>query len=85
MLTPSARLQFVPCRKQVVLTKIGENSDIAFYPQKQGNLPSTPEIDENDENGGCHPDKMTFCQKHCFDNPDFKILRKQRGFGQSTL
>ena len=27
--------RFVPCRKQVVLTKIGENSDIAFCPQKQ--------------------------------------------------
>ena len=26
------------CRKQVVLTKIGENADIAFYPQKQGIL-----------------------------------------------
>ena len=30
--------RFVPCRKQVVLTKIGGNSDIAFYPQKQGIL-----------------------------------------------
>ena len=29
---------FVPCRKQVVLTKIGENSDIAFYPEKLGIL-----------------------------------------------
>ena len=26
---------FVPCRKQVVLTKIGANSDSALYPQKQ--------------------------------------------------
>ena len=25
---------------------------------------------ENDENGGCHPSKMTICQKHRFDNPD---------------
>ena len=30
--------RFVPCRKQVVLTKIGEKSDIAFCPQKQGIL-----------------------------------------------
>ena len=30
--------RFVPCQKQVVLTKIGENSDIAFCPQKQGLL-----------------------------------------------
>ena len=29
---------FVPCRKQVVVTKIGEHSDIAFYPLKQGIL-----------------------------------------------
>ena len=27
--------RFVPCQKQVVLTKIGENSDIALCPQKQ--------------------------------------------------
>ena len=32
--------------------------------------PRTPEIDENDENGGCHPSKMTVCQKHRFDNPE---------------
>ena len=30
--------RFVPCRKQVVLTKIGEHSDSAFYPRKQGIL-----------------------------------------------
>ena len=62
---------FVPYRKQVVLTKIGENSDIAFDPQKQGILLlEPPEINENDENGGCHPGKMTVCHKHCFDNPE---------------
>ena len=33
--------------------------------------PQTPEIDENDENGGCHPSKMTVCQKHRFDNPEY--------------
>ena len=33
---------FVPCRKQVVLTKIGKNSDIAFRPQKQGILLLAP-------------------------------------------
>ena len=50
---------FVPCRKQVVLMKIGGNSDIAFYPpKKQGAL----QLNENDENGGCHPGKMTVCQ-----------------------
>ena len=32
--------------------------------------PQAPDIDENDENGRCHPDKVTFCQKHCFDNPE---------------
>ena len=30
--------RFVPCREQVVLTKNGENSDIAFCPPKQGIL-----------------------------------------------
>ena len=34
--------RFVPCRKQVVLTKIGESSDIALYPRKQGILPLKP-------------------------------------------
>ena len=29
---------FVSCRNLVVLTKIGKNSDSAFYPQKQGML-----------------------------------------------
>ena len=29
---------FAPDEKQVVLTKIDENSDIAFYPQNQGTL-----------------------------------------------
>ena len=29
---------FVPYRKQVVLTEIGANSDIAFYPHEQGIL-----------------------------------------------
>ena len=33
-------------------------------------VPQAPEIDKNDENGGCHPGKMTVCQKHRFDNPD---------------
>ena len=27
--------RFVPCRKQLVLTKIGEDSDVAFSLQKQ--------------------------------------------------
>ena len=63
--------RFVPCRKQVVLTKNGGNSDSAFYPQKQGILllKQTLEIDEKYDNGGCHPDKMTVCKKHAFDNP----------------
>ena len=35
--------------------------------RKTRNLaPPTPEIDENDENGGCRPGKMTVCQKHLF-------------------
>ena len=45
--TPSIRVvetvvlengRFAPCRKQVVLTKIGENSDVALYPRKKGIL-----------------------------------------------
>ena len=69
---------FVLCREKVVLTKIGENSDSAFYPQTTRDFaPQTPAIDENDKNGGCHPGKMTVCQKHRydqFDNPDLTWL-----------
>ena len=68
--------RFVPCRKQPVLTKTGETSDIAFHPPKTRDFaPQTPEIDENDEHGGCHPDKMTVCQKHRFDNLDMSHIR----------
>ena len=61
---------FVPCQILVVLTKVGEDSDSAFDPQNQGFAPQTPEIDDNDKNGGCHPRKMTVCQKHRFDSPN---------------
>ena len=44
--------------------------------------PQTLEIDENDENGGCPPGKMTVCQKHCFDNPD-DWKKSDRGFLRS--
>ena len=37
---------------------------IAFYPPKRDFAPQTPEVDEN---GGCHPGRMTVCQKHHFD------------------
>ena len=49
--------------------------------------PPTPEIDENDENGGCYPDKMAVCQKHRFDNPSKRRVARRRfsdskrGFG----
>ena len=40
--------------------------------RRRGPAPQTPEIDENDQNGGCHLGKITVCQKHRFDNPSFK-------------
>ena len=51
-----AKRFFVPCCKQVVSTKIGENSDSAFYTF----APQTP---ENDETGERHQ------KHHFFDNP----------------
>ena len=59
----------VPYRKQVIWTNIGENSDVAFTKARDF-APRPRKIDENDENGGCHPGKVTVCQKHRFDNPD---------------
>ena len=41
-----------------------------ILPTKARDFAKTPEIDENGENGGCRPGKMTVCQKHYFDNPD---------------
>ena len=38
--------------------------------KNKGFCSSDPGIDENDENGGCHPSKMTVCQKHCFRHPE---------------
>ena len=61
---------FVPCQKQVVSNKIGEILIVHSTHKNKGLYSSNPEIDENDENGGCHPGKMSVCQKHCFDNPD---------------
>ena len=37
---------FVPCPKQVVLTKNSENDDFTFYPQKQGFCSSDLETDK---------------------------------------
>ena len=61
---------FCPLPKTGGFDENRRNSDSAFYPQKQGFCSSGPEIDENDENGGCHPSKMTVCQKHRFNNLD---------------
>ena len=63
---------------RVVETVILENSVSSpaenrwFWQTKKakGFAPRTPEIDENDSNGGCHSGKITVCQKHRFDNPD---------------
>ena len=44
--------------------------------QKKGFCSSNPEIDENDENGGCHPGKVTVYQKRRFDNPGFLWILK---------
>ena len=60
---------FVPYRKQVVLTKNGEN-DGSFYPQKQGvALLRARKTDENDENGGCPSDKTRGLPKTGFSPP----------------
>ena len=44
----------------------------------RGFAPQTPEIDENDKNGGCHLGKMTVYQKHrlatAIDVPPWSLL-----------
>ena len=55
----------------MLFMQAGENSDIAFFPPtNKGHGSSNPGNRRNDENGGCHPSKMTVCQKHRFDNPE---------------
>ena len=60
---------FVPCRKQVVLTKIGENSDFAFYPQKQGASLLRPRKSMKMRKWRVSPRQNDRCQKHRPDNP----------------
>ena len=36
----------------------------------RGFAPHTPDIDENNENGGCHSSKTSVRQKHRFRHPD---------------
>ena len=55
---------FVPCRKQVLLTKMGKAMILhSNHKKNKGFAPQTPETDEN---GGSHPGKTTICQKHRF-------------------
>ena len=63
---------FVPCRKQVVLTRVAKNSDTAFYPQKQGALLLRPWKSTNMTKmaGVTQVNfKSPFAQKRRFDNP----------------
>ena len=64
---------FVPYRKQVVLTKNGENDELHSTRQNKGCAPQSPEIDENDENGGCPSDKTRVFQKQGFRHPDSQV------------
>ena len=50
-----------------------------LHTKTRGFDPQTPEIDEIDENGGCHSGKITVCQKHRVDNPD--LNKCSAGFG----
>ena len=66
---------FVPYRKQVVLTKNGENDDLHSTHKNKGCAPQSPETDENDENGGCPSDKTGVYQKQGFRHPDYCLRR----------
>ena len=50
----------------MVLTSILPTKTRDFAPQ-------TPELEENDGDGGRHPSKITVCRTHCFDNPNVVI------------
>ena len=60
---------FCPLPKTGSLTKIGEESDIAFYPQNKGFCSSNP---GNRRMAGVA--KMSVCQKHRFDNPEWRLV-----------
>ena len=66
--------RFVPAKNRWFWWKLAEILILHSTHKNKGFCPQTPEIDENDENGGCHPDKMTVCQKHRFDNPDMQLF-----------
>ena len=58
---------FVPYRKQVVLTKNGENEDLqATHKQTSGCARQSPETHKNDQNGGCPSDKPLFAKNTVF-------------------
>ena len=69
----------VPYRKQVVLTKNGENDDLHSTHKNKGLRSSDLETDENDENGGCPSDKTRVGQKQGFRHP------KKRELGNGNL
>ena len=62
----------LPGRKQVVLTKVGENSDIAFYTKKKQGILLLKAWKSTKMTGGWHPGNMTVCQKNRFDKTDKK-------------
>ena len=44
-----------------------------------------PQTPENNENGECHPGKMTVCQKHHFDNLDRCVSRTERPLHDTVI
>ena len=72
--------RFVPCRKQVVLTKIGGNSDIAFYPQKQGILLLKPrKSTKMTKMAGVTPTKWPFAKSTVLTTLRNKWKKKKTG------
>ena len=72
---------FVPCRKQVVLMKIGENSDIAFCPQSQRILLLGPrKSTKMTIMAAATRAKWPFAKKHRFDNPENVLISKNGMF-----
>ena len=75
------RRSFCPLLKVGGFDENKRNSDSVFYPQKQRFCSSNPEIDEND---GCHPGKMTGCQKHRFDDIMPKFSKAATAYQQES-
>ena len=54
--------------------KMAKMTICILHTKTRGLAPETPETDEHDESGGCHPGKTTVCQKHRSRHPEYRVI-----------